>query len=115
MTDKFNTWLEAEYKSDRKRFAAAPTAGQNLAIYNATDNLLKGYNVFNLGASYRLQENLRLTAVVYNLLDKDFAESRAYDWNGNTEYAYLYSHTTSATGGTYIDGRRLWVSVSYDF
>lgn len=115
ITDKFSSWLEAEYKSDRKRFEPYPTSGQNLAIAQATDNLLKGYSVFNLGASYRLQDNLRLTAVIYNLQDKDFAESRAYEWNGNTEYAYLYSHTTSAIGGTYIDGRRLWVSLSYDF
>jgi len=115
LTDKFSTWVEAEYKSDRKRFEPYPTSGQNLAIANATDNQLKGYSVLNLGASYRLQDNLRLNAVVYNLQDKDFTQSREYVWNGNTEYAYLYSHTTSAIGGTYIDGRRLWVSVSYDF
>ncbi|GGW61390.1 TonB-dependent receptor domain-containing protein [Alishewanella tabrizica] len=115
LTDKFSTWVEAEYKSDRKRFEPYPTSGQNLAIANATDNQLKGYSVLNLGASYRLQDNLRLNAVVYNLQDKDFSQSRAYVWNGNTEYAYLYSHTTSAIGGTYIDGRRLWISLSYDF
>lgn len=114
-TDKVSTWVEVEYKSDRQRFASAPASGQNLAIYDATDNLLKGYTVFNLGASYRIQDNLRLNAVIYNLADKDFTQSRAYEWNGNTEYAYLYSHTTSATGGTYIDGRRLWLSLSYDF
>lgn len=114
-TDKVSTWVEAEYKSDRERFASAPTSGQNLAIYNATNNMLKGYTVFNLGASYRIQDNLRLNAVIYNIADKDFTQSRAYEWNGNTEYAYLYSHTTSATGGTYIDGRRLWLSLSYDF
>lgn len=113
-TDKVSTWVEAEYKSDRERFASTPS-GQNLAIYNATNNMLKGYTVFNLGASYRIQDNLRLNAVIYNIADKDFTQSRAYEWNGNTEYAYLYSHTTSATGGTYIDGRRLWLSLSYDF
>lgn len=115
VTDRLNTWLEMEYKSKRDRFDAPPAGGQNLAIYEATNNELKGYNIFNLGSSYRFSENLRMNVVLYNLLDKDFGETRTYEWNGETHYAYMYSHSAQSIGGTYIDGRRLWVSLSYDF
>lgn len=114
-TDNFSSWLETEFKSDRKRYETAPTTGQALEIYNATGNQLKGYTIFNLGGRYNFSTALRLNVVLYNLLDKDFGETRAYEWNGNTEYAYMYSNTGRSTEGTYIDGRRLWVSLSYDF
>lgn len=115
VSDNLNTWLEMEYKSKRDRFADEPAGGENLAIFEATGNELKGYTVFNLGSSYRFTENLRMNVMLYNLLDKDFGETRAYEWNGETNYAYMYSHASRSVAGTYMDGRRLWVSLSYDF
>lgn len=115
VTDRLNTWLAMEHKSSRDRFADIPDGGQDLAIYTATDNQLESYEVFNLGANYRLRDNLYLNLVVYNLFDKDFGETRPYSWAGETHYAYMYSHSSRSVGGTYIDGRRLWASLSYDF
>lgn len=115
INDQISTWLEVEFKSSRDRFGEEPAGGENLAVYEATDNKIQGYQVFNLGASYRFTENLRLNAVLYNLLDKDFTETREYEWAGETNYAYMYTQVGRSVAGTYIDGRRLWVSVSYDF
>ena len=115
LSDRISTWVEAEYKSSRDRFIEAPTSGENLAIYQVTDNKLKGYQVFNLGASYQFSDTLRLNAVLYNLLDKDFGETRPYEFNDETRYVSMYSNVGRSIEGTYIDGRRLWVSLSYDF
>ena len=115
VNERFNAWLEAEYKSSRERFIEAPTGGENLAIYTATNNKLQGYQVFNLGTTYQLTDNLRVNAVLYNLFDKDFAETRAYEFNNEIRYASMYSNIGRSIEGTYIDGRRLWVSLSYDF
>ncbi len=115
VTERLNTWFEAEYKSSRDRFIDPPTSGENLAVFEATDNKLQGYQVFNLGAGYQISDNLRLNAVVYNLFDKDFGETRAYEFNGETRFVSMYSNIGRSIEGTYIDGRRLWVSLSYDF
>lgn len=115
VTERLNTWFEAEYKSSRDRFIDPPTSGENLAVFEATGNKLQGYQVFNLGAGYQISENVRLNAVVYNLFDKDFGETRAYEFNGETRFVSMYSNIGRSIEGTYIDGRRLWVSLSYDF
>ena len=79
-----------------------------------------GYNVFNLGASYTVTDNLRFNMAVNNLLDKDFTkdnQSYTYVNKGKTQTAtaYKYLDIGSSVSGTYLAGRNYWLSVSYDF
>lgn len=116
INDQFDLWLQHEYKSERKRYSTEQTAGDAAIIYAATGNKLKGYNLFNLGASYVINDNLRINGAVNNLLDKDFTDNGTYiDANGNPASYYDYMTIGSSTSGTYISGRNLWLSLSYDF
>ncbi|WP_027348809.1 TonB-dependent receptor domain-containing protein [Halotalea alkalilenta] len=115
-TDRLSTWIEGEYYSSRERFAGgAPTSGQNLALYEQAGDKIKGYTLFNLGASYRLSENVRLNGMIYNLFDKDFGRYDTYTWNGVEYPAFHYTQTAQSTTGVYQDGRRLWLSANYQF
>lgn len=100
-TDRLNAWLRAEVRSDRYRGAgAAQTA---LGDY-------KGYSLFHLGGSYRVADNVRINATVYNLFDKDFVSYERYASNaaGTTfEYGNEYNNNQ--------ERRRLWLSATYDF
>lgn len=116
INDQFSTWLEAEYKSKRNRFAN-PTESENIIREVAvTGNELKGYELFNLGASYQVNNQVTLSGRVNNLLNKDFGEYRTFtQTNGDLTNAFLYSKTTSATAGTYIPDRNYWLSLTYNF
>jgi outer membrane receptor for ferrienterochelin and colicins len=104
-------WLQQEYKSSRNRFTSTPTSGDNLKIYNMYGNEFSGYNLFNLGSSWSVNDKLRINMAINNLLDKDFTDHKT---DGNvTGYKYLSSGRS--TTGTYIAGRNYWLSVSYDF
>ncbi|WP_122899994.1 TonB-dependent receptor [Acinetobacter sp. B51(2017)] len=111
-----DVWLQHEYKSDRKRYSTEETVGDAGLIYAATGNKLKGYNLFNLGASYSVNDQLRFNGSVNNLLDKDFSGNTSYI-NSLGEEASYYDYMTigSSMSGTYLAGRNYWLSVSYDF
>lgn len=116
INESLDLWLQHEYKSERKRYSTVQTAGDSAIIYNATNNKLKGYNLFNLGASYVVNDQLRFNGAVNNLLDKDFTSNGTYiDANGNPASYYDYMVISSGMSGTYLPGRNLWLSVSYDF
>ncbi|WP_353173792.1 TonB-dependent receptor domain-containing protein [Acinetobacter rudis] len=116
VNDKFSTWIEAEYKSKRNRFDD-PRANENtIREVAVTGNELKAYELFNLGASYRVNDQVTLSGRVNNLLDKDFGDYRTFtQTNGDITNAFLYSKTTSATAGTYIPDRNYWLSLTYNF
>ena len=116
VNDKFSTWLEAEYKSKRTRFTD-PDANTNTQREVAvTNNELKAYELFNLGASYKVNNQVTLSARINNLLDKDFGEYKTFtNTSGDTVNAFLYTKTTSSSAGTYIPDRNYWLSVSYNF
>lgn len=117
INDAFDLWLQHEYKSDRKRYSTEQTAGSDAAfIYEATGNKLKGYNLFNLGASYTLNDQVRFNGSINNLLDKDFSSNGSYiDASGNPASYYDYMTIGSGMSGTYLAGRNYWLSMSFDF
>lgn len=116
-----DVWLQHEYKSARLRFKHLPTPQtSDFEEYKIMGDKFGGYNVFNLGASYTVTDNLRFNMAVNNLLDKDFTkdnQSYTYDNNGKTQTAtaYKYLDIGSSVSGTYLAGRNYWLSVSYDF
>lgn len=115
INNSLDVWLQHEYQSGRPRYLAAPTGGE-VSIEQHTDNKFSAYNLFNLGTSYQLNNNVRVNAAVNNLLDKDFTEYMDYvDTNGNVQQAYKYLSIGRSSEGTYLPGRNYWLSVSYDF
>ncbi|MCD8512057.1 MAG: TonB-dependent receptor [Nitrincola sp.] len=59
-TPQANLWLNASYRGESRRFDTAPTTGQNKALYDAVGDI-KGYGLLDLGGSYQLTRNLRLS------------------------------------------------------
>ncbi|MGO1501483.1 MAG: TonB-dependent receptor domain-containing protein [Marinobacter sp.] len=98
---RWSGWLKAQYESeryrDRERVRGAPSF----------DDLgdFKSFTLVHLGGNFKATENLTLTATIYNLLDKDFVDYRAYD-NGSS-YGNVYANSE--------EGRRLWISANVTF
>jgi len=60
----------------------------------------KAYTLFHLGGSFRASENLTFNAAIYNLLDKDFVDGKAY-----STYS---SPNANGIGGGVANGYSLW-------
>lgn len=128
-TERLNLWLKGEYRGERARFTStyANLANANgsystsQSIYDALGKETKAYTLFHLGGSYKASDNVTLNASIYNLLDKDFLEGKAYTLYTNsgavdgTGYGTDYAHSTSSTTGLVEEGRRLWLSATVDF
>ncbi|MDM1708131.1 TonB-dependent receptor domain-containing protein [Thiopseudomonas alkaliphila] len=117
-TDKLNLWLKTEYRGKRARFLSkySELNATEKNIYNTLSKNTKAYTLFHLGGSYQATDNLAFNATIYNLLDKDFTKGKSYkDGDGNIQYGTNYSHSGRSTTGTIEEGRRLWISATYDF
>ncbi|MDM1716913.1 TonB-dependent receptor domain-containing protein [Thiopseudomonas alkaliphila] len=102
-TDRLNTWLKTEYRSERYR----RTENTANFAYNAFGDY-KAYTLFHLGGSYQATDNLVLNATIYNLLDKDFIKYKSYtDSSGKVAYDNKYNNNQ--------ERRRLWLSATYNF
>ncbi|MGE4335910.1 MAG: TonB-dependent receptor [Pigmentiphaga sp.] len=92
-------WLRTELRSSRYRGAGE--------AYDALGDY-KGYALFHLGGSYRVNNNITINATIYNLFNKDFVDYVPYTTaSGVTNYANRYNNNQ--------DGRRLWVSTQITF
>jgi outer membrane receptor for ferrienterochelin and colicin len=100
-TDKLSTWLSAEYRSERYRNRERSRGAPSFADLGD----FKSYSLFHLGGSYAVTDNAKVSATIYNLLDKDFVDYRAYD--DGASYGNVYANSE--------EGRRLWLSPSYEF
>lgn len=122
-TPKTSWRLRGEYYSSRARF---PNRYENLAAADQAIQRglgdLKGYSQLHLEFNYRATEKLSLSAVIYNLGDVDFVDCGYYETElGHTVCGARYfqlgrlpaGHTT--TWGGNQEGRRLWLSASFDF
>ncbi|MCW3149798.1 TonB-dependent receptor [Stutzerimonas stutzeri] len=133
-SDRLNLWLKSEYRGERARFtskyenlADSGRYSTNQSIYDTLGKNTKAYTLFHLGGSFRASENLTLNAAIYNLLDKDFVDGKAYSTysyaNSNpatlptigTAYGTDFSHSTAGTTGVMEEGRRLWLSANFTF
>ncbi len=107
-TDRLSGWLRGEYRSERAR---RTTRAPNPA-YDALGDY-KAYSLFHLGGAYSLGRGVTLSATIYNLLNKDFLRYGAYAVEptpanpSGVMYTSLYAN--------HQEGRRLWLSVSYEF
>lgn len=134
-TDRLNLWLRGEYRGERARFTSTyanlanndGTYSTNQSIYDTLGSETEAYSLFHLGASYKATQNVTLHAAIYNLLDKDFTEGKAYTTYSapsnagaggvptGTAYGTDFSHSTAGTTGLVEEGRRLWLSANITF
>ena len=125
--DKLNLWLNTEYRGKRSRFtskyANLSDGGKystDQSIYNTLGSKTKAYTLFHLGGSYQATDALAFNATIYNLLNKDFVKGKAYNTydkglvNG-VAYGTDYTHSGKSTTGSIEEGRRLWMSATYQF
>jgi len=124
VTPQFSTFLGAEYRSRafRPRNYHEPQNGGNAqgqvssGVRDSREVLgdFKGYGLLNLGVSYQVNKNLILNGMVYNLLNKDFKDYRAYTRCNNGGC----TTSTAAFSNAYNniqEPRRLWVSANMSF
>lgn len=116
INDRWNTTLEGEYYSSRERISGGVTPGtQEASLVDQIGNKLEGYEIFNLRTSYRFANNVRLTATIYNLFDKDFSDYDTYTHDGDTYVTYRYIEGGRSISGVALDSRSLWLSAGYEF
>lgn len=117
-TDRLSLYFKGEYRGERARYdkRSANFTADERAAYQALGDL-KAYEVFHLGGTYKATDGLTLNAAVYNLFDKDFLTGDVYTnaagqrvWGSE----YVRIERASATG-TLEEGRRLWLSATYEF
>jgi len=98
---RWSAWLKAQYESERyrnrSRVRGAP-AYSDLGDF-------KSFTLVHLGGNFKATDNLTFSATIYNLLDKDFVDYRAYD--DGSKYGNVYANSE--------EGRRLWVSANVTF
>lgn len=117
-TTKTNLWLRGEYRGKRNRFNSlySNLSADNQAMYDELGEYYKGYELFHLGATYKPANNVTVSATVYNLFDKDFLKAKTYTLaDGSTGVSSDYATFGPGTTGTLDEGRRYWLSVTYDF
>jgi len=106
-----SAFLGAEYRGKRFRDPSfhEPSLGGTAQGAKAELGNFHAYSQFNLGGSYRVNENFKVSATIYNLTNKDFNEYRPYvrEDNGQVAYSNVYNNI--------LEPRRLWVSLDASF
>ena len=98
---QWSAWARAEYRSERYRGnPATDAATKALGDY-------KAYAQFHIGGSYRVTPKFVLNGAIYNLFNKNFVDYAAYQNGATVAYSNRYRNPQ--------EGRRLWVSGTYEF
>ncbi|TRO95990.1 TonB-dependent receptor [Glycocaulis profundi] len=111
-TERLTAFLGAEYRSSayRPRNYHEPQDGGSAQGAFEALGAFRGYTQLNLGAAFQISDTVRLNAVVYNLLDRNFIDYREYARRGNPDQIL-----TSNVYNTILEPRRLYVSLGVDF
>lgn len=117
-SDRLNLWLNTEYRGKRSRFTSkyANLDATEKSIYTTLGSKTKAYTLFHLGGSYQATDALTFNATIYNLLNKDFVKGKSYLTSADDiAYGTDYTHSGKSTTGSIEEGRRLWMSATYQF
>ncbi len=98
----WTVWIQGEYRA--KQFNDLNWQGDK--VYYGS------YGLMNIGANYQVQDDLELNAAIYNVLDKNFVDfgPKAV---GTAPPAAADNFTNRYP--SVLEGRRLWLSVKYNF
>ncbi|WP_157073760.1 TonB-dependent receptor domain-containing protein [Sphingomonas soli] len=97
-TDKLNAWIRADIRSSRFR---------GVGVEQTALGDYKGYALFHLGGNLQVTEKFKLSATIFNLLDKDFGGYRPYRNGAVTAYGSEFANLQ--------EPRRIWLSANIDF
>lgn len=126
-TPRLETWLTAEYRSSafRPRNYHEPHSGGNsqgqvgVGERDSRDVMgdFKGYTQFNLGAAYRVGNGVTLNGTIYNLLNKDFKNYKAFNTCSNEDCTNAVGSSIGYSNvyNTILEPRRLYVSLNVEF
>ena len=115
---QLNLWVNTEYRGKRSRFTSkyANLDATEKNIYTTLGSKTKAYTLFHLGGPYQATDALVLNATIYNVLNKDFVKGKSYlTGDGDIAYGTDYTHSGKSTTGSIEEGRRLWMSATYQF
>ncbi len=98
---RWSTFVKAQYESERYRARERVRGAPSYADLGD----FKSVTLVHLGGKFKATENVALSATIYNLLDEDFIDYKAYD-NGS-RYGNRYANSE--------EGRRLWLSANVTF
>ena len=117
VNEKLDTWLRAEYRDKTSRFTSKyeNLSAANKLVYDELGGTFKSYTVFNLGATYKLSNDITLNGAINNLFDKDFTKTHVLTSGRTTTTAGDYFTSSQTTTGNVIPGRSLWVSATINF
>jgi len=125
-TPQFNTFLTMEYRSSAFRprnFHEPLTGGSSQAALDDGDGGrdsnkvlgdFRGYTIFDLGGTYRFNDNVRVTGVVQNMLDKDFIRYTGYDRCVGGDCAETAPQKSNRYNSI-LPGRNVFVSLNVDW
>lgn len=127
LNDKVETYIAGEYRSSsfRPHNYHEPHSGgnsqgqvaQGVRDSRAVMGDFKGYSQFNLGATYRINRNLTLSGVIYNLFDKDFKDYKTFNLCGNAACSNAAGSTVGYSNvyNTILEPRRLHIALNAEF
>ncbi len=106
---KFNIFLQGQYKAGILNTNALGQSNEAVAIRNMLGGTFyKPYFVLNLGLGYKLTQSIRINGGIYNLLDTNFVDFRAYRYDNGTGNVNMH-------GNVIQEGRRYFASLTLDF
>nr|WP_242467686.1 TonB-dependent receptor [Thiocapsa imhoffii] len=111
-TPQVSAYLANEYRSSRNRPDSFHEPHLGGSAQGAAESLgsFRGFNVFNLGGSYQISDQLSINAVIYNLENRNFNDYRAYPLR-NDPSVIAYSNAYN----NLYEPRQLWVSFNVAF
>ena len=110
---RFNAFLQAHFREGIVNTTALGSGAQEVALKNLLGGIYyKPSVVLNLGLGYKVTDNIRINAGVYNLLNTNFADFRSYTYNGTNGSA---NANVNYYGPVIQEGRRYFVTLALDF
>ena len=106
--DKTDVWLGMEYKVGMVRYANSAAKQE---VIDRLGKYYKPYAILNAGIQHRINDKVKVSFTINNLLDKDF--NRSTNING-TDYNEFCNPGKGGTG-SYIGRRSFWLGLSYEF
>jgi outer membrane receptor for ferrienterochelin and colicins len=108
VTQALDATLGGQYRSSRHRPASfhEPHLGGNAQGAAEVLGDFHGYNLLNMGATYRLTDRVQLNGSIENLPDKNFVDYRPYTLRNNpdvTAFSNVYNNI--------LEPRRLWLAL----
>ncbi len=111
--EDLHVYLRSEVQGNRFRGLRPGTDAVQQQVLGA---YYKPFMLLHLGATYRINKNLKVNFAIYNLLDKDFADYRQYGWEqGKGGNSYTGNALVGNMYNYIAEGRRYWFSVNMDF